>query len=210
MGGCRVPGPTCSDAVEARGGNQTRGGSAPPRPTGTNTSQSAPGGGVISGWPRAIAWSEFREISKRPDGVLEDAQIHSEVSSPSRLSVTRENGQFRLPNYPAKLDVVPDDTWVVTGTKSDALLAHEQVHFDITGLSGRDMVREMLALRAPTTDELQRAVTRITERYQQLASELTKKYDDETNHGRNADQQKRWAAHIKDCVDNDKRLSAPP
>jgi len=210
MGGCKIPGPTCTDTVEARGGNPTRGGSAAPLPTGTSTSQAAPSGGTISGWPRKIEWSEFREIQKRPDGMSEDAQIHSEVSSPSRLSVARENGQFRLPNYPAKLEVVRDDTWVVAGTKSDDLLAHEQVHFDITGLSGRDMVRDMLALRAKTSAELQREVTRITQRYQQLANDLTEKYDRETNHSRNADQQKRWATHIKSCIDSGKPLSAPP
>jgi predicted secreted Zn-dependent protease len=126
------------------------------------------------------------------------------------LSVAKENGQFRLPNYPAKLEVVVDDTWVVSGTKSDELLAHEQVHFDITGLSGRDMVREMIALRAKTVAELQREVTRITQRYQQLANDLTEKYDRETNHSRNPDQQKRWATHIKNCIDSDKPLSAPP
>jgi predicted secreted Zn-dependent protease len=90
------------------------------------------------------------------------------------------------------------------------LLAHEQVHFDITGLSGRDMVREMLALRARTTDELQREVNRITQRYQELADHLTEQYDRETDHSRNADQQKRWATHIKYCIDNDKPLSGPP
>lgn len=209
MGGCRVPGPTCSDTADARGGNQTRGGSGAPNPTGTKTTRSSPGSGIISGWPRSIAWSEFSEISSRPQSIAEDAQIHSEVSSPSRLNVARENGQFRLPNYPAKLDVVRDDTWVVTGAKSDALLAHEQVHFDITGLSGRDMVREMLALRARTTDELQREVTRITQRYQELANNLTEQYDRETNHGRDTDQQRRWANHIRKCIDDDKPLSAP-
>jgi len=125
------------------------------------------------------------------------------------LSVARENGLFRLPNYPAKLEVVRDDTWAVAGTKNNDLLAHEQVHFDITGLSGRDMVREMLALRAKSPQELQRQVTRITERYQRLGNDLTEKYDRETNHSRNVDQQKRWAAHIKDCMDMDKPLSSP-
>lgn len=189
MVGCKVPGPTCTDTVEAHGGNPTRGGSVAPLPTGIHTSQASPSGGVI-GWPRNLQWSEFREIQKRPDGVSEDAQIHSEVSSPSRLSVSRENGQSRLPNYPAKLEVVVDDTWVVTGTKSGDLLAHEQVHFDITDLSGRAMVREILVLRARTTAELQREVTRITRRYQQLANDITEKYDRETNHSRNPDQQK--------------------
>lgn len=72
------------------------------------------------------------------------------------------------------------------------------------------MVREMIALRAKTTAELQREVTRITQRYQQLANDLTEKYDRQTNHSRNADQQKRWATHIKNCIDNDKPLSGPP
>src|SRR4051794_10091324 len=132
MANCRVPGPTCAESVEPRGSNPPRGGFASPSPVGANTAGAVSSG--ITGWPRDIRWSEFSQVSRSPGGITEDAQIHSEVDSVERVNLIRENGQFRVSGYTARIKVVREDTWVVLGKKTDALLAHEQGHFDITGL----------------------------------------------------------------------------
>jgi hypothetical protein len=99
---------------------------------------------------------------------------------------------------------------VVTGQKSDTLLAHEQGHFNITGLVARDLVKALGALRVATTDELQREVSRLYQAYDGWAKDLSKKYDDETNHGRNTKSQADWESRIRTCMQQGTSLGVPP
>ena len=207
MGGCTEPGPDCAETKSPGKGlpGQSLGGGAPvAKSTGTAT------GKKIKGWPRAINWDEFKEINTRPSGVKEDAQIHSETVPPKNVTVVRKGGQFRLGPLTAEVHVVPENTWVVTGKKSDALLSHEQGHYDITGLTGRDLLRDLAAIRAPNVKVLQRRVQKTIQQTRKLASKLTTQYDDKTKHGTDKTVQKRWKDHLRKCIKNGIRLSAPP
>lgn len=164
----------------------------------------------LTGWPRQIAWSEFQDVAKRPSGVNEDAQIDSQSRQPERVGVARKQGQFRLGNFTVTLTVVRENSWVVANQKSETLLAHEQGHFDITGLVARDLVKALGALRVTTTDELQREVTRLFEAYDAWAKSLSKQYDDETDHGRNAKKQADWESRIRTCIQQGTSLGTPP
>ncbi|MCU7937638.1 MAG: ferric iron reductase [Candidatus Thiodiazotropha sp. (ex Dulcina madagascariensis)] len=46
--------------------------SAQPVGAGASTAQAGP---TLSGWPRQLAWSDFRDIQSRPQGESEDARI---------------------------------------------------------------------------------------------------------------------------------------
>jgi hypothetical protein len=205
MGGGRVPGPI-------RGEDPFERGFTDPIPLGGNSS----GGGSVklTGWPRAIKWGEFRDLDSRPSEKDEDAQIHSEVQQPEKVDVTRDGGRFRISGYTATLVVVAEDTWVVKDQKSDALLVHEQGHYDITGLIGRDMVADIGAVRASSTEDLQKQVSDIIAAANALGEKLTKLYDKKgsggTNHSRDTDAQKKWNAHLKACKDNGTRLTGGP
>ena len=164
----------------------------------------------LTGWPRQIAWSEFREVATRPSGESEDAQIDTQTLQPERVGVAREQGQFRLGNFTVKLSVIRGNSWVVAAQKSDPLLAHEQGHFDITGLVARDLVKALGALRVSTTDELQREVSRLFETYDAWAKSLSKQYDEETNHGRNTKSQSDWESRIQTCIRQGTSLGTPP
>ena len=164
----------------------------------------------IKGWPRAITWDEFKVVNSRPAGVKEDAQIHSETVPPQSVTVVRKGGRFRLGPLTAEVRVVPENTWVVSGKKSKELLSHEQGHFDITGLTGRDMLRDLAAIRAPSVKVLQRRVRKTIQQTQKLANELTTKYDDETKHGKDKTVQKKWKDHLRNCIKNGNRLSSGP
>jgi hypothetical protein len=98
----------------------------------------------------------------------------------------------------------------VANQKSDTLLAHEQGHFDITGLVARDLVKALAALRVSTTDELQREVSRLFEAYDAWANSLSKQYDDETDHGRNVKTQTDWESRIKTAIQQGTSLGTPP
>jgi predicted secreted Zn-dependent protease len=164
----------------------------------------------LTGWPRPISWNEFKDVATRPAGEDEDAQIDTQTAQPERVGVAREQGRFRLGDFEVRLKVVRDNSWVVVSQKNDTLLAHEQGHFDITGLVARDLVKALGALRGSTTDELQREVSRLYEAYDAWAKSLSKQYDAETNHGRNAKVQSEWESRIRTCIQQGTSLGTPP
>jgi hypothetical protein len=170
---------------------------------------STPANLQISGWPRSITWDEFNELSARPPGETEDAQIHSEVDQPSRVSVVREGGIYRVTSLTVTLRTVNEDNWVVTSHKSADLLSHEQGHYDITGLMGRDMGNEIVAVRARSRQDLQTKVTQIIEKYRRRAKALSERYDTETDHSGNRQAQKRWDDAIQSAMKSGNPFSEP-
>ena len=121
MGGCTVPGPTCGETKETADGLPGRSlGSAGPVAANTGANK----GVKMTGWPRAIEWEEFHEVDSRPEGVSEDAQIHSENEFTKEITIVREKGKFRLGPVSAKVVIVAENTWVVRGRSSDRLLSH--------------------------------------------------------------------------------------
>ena len=207
MGGCTTQGPTCGETKEPEkglpGGSL---GSAGPIAAKTGTGK----GVKMTGWPRAIEWREFRHLDERPDGVKLDAETQSDNVFSQNNTVLREKGKFRLGPLSAKVVIVSANTWVLKGKPSDALLSHEQGHYDITGLMGRDILRELAKIRAPSVKVLKRRMDSITKRLGKLGKKLTKQYDDGTHHGLNRAQQRAWKDHIRQCIKNGNKLSAPP
>jgi len=181
-----------------------------PGPIGADAGAGAPAGLTMGGWPRTLSWGDFPGVEARPPGANdESAQIHSEVDQPERVSVTRSGGQRRVSSLTVTIRIVREDTWVVNSQKTAELLSHEQGHYNITGLMGRDMGNEILAARAGTLADLQQQVTRIIERYRQRSQALSDQYDTETRNGRDRDAQRRWDDRIRQSMDQGTPFSAP-
>jgi hypothetical protein len=178
---------------------------------GLDTGGGGPASLVVSGWPRALTWDDFSDLESRPADAEgnENAQIHCEINQPERVSVSREGGQRRVSSLTVTIGIVRADNWVVRSAKTPELLSHEQGHYDITGLMGRDMGNEILAARAGSLEDLQQQVTDIIERYRQRARDLNSRYDTETGGGRNRDAQRRWDERIRSCMSNGTPFSAP-
>ena len=209
MGGGRVPGPTSGGLL---GDDPFGSGFTDPEPLGGG--DSAGGAVTLAGWPRTLTWENFREVDSAPDGGVEAAQIHPEAIQPAEVRVTREGGTLRLSAYTVRVRIVRDDTWVVTSQKSDTLLIHEQGHFDIVGLTARDMVADLAALRASSAAELQSLVRDTIARAGTLATTIDRTYDgtgsDGTANGSNSGVQGRWNAHLRNCRENNVRLTGAP
>jgi hypothetical protein len=210
MGGGRIPGPICAerlgdDPILDRGFTD-----AIPLGGGSGSAGSV----VLAGWPRSLAWSDFPEVATRPAGATEAAQISTEVVQPDRVDIARAGGSLRLSSYTVRVRLVRDECWVVADQKSDALLVHEQGHYDITGLTARDMVAALAGVRASSAADLQQQVTDIIAAAGALASSLTSLYDGSasggTNNGRDAAAQARWNTHLANCRQNNTRLIAGP
>ncbi len=178
-------------------GTNTGGGTAPPAVLG------------LTGWPRTLTWADFSEIESRPAGSDENAQIHSEITQPDNVAVQNQGGHYRVTSLTVNLSVDPSDSWVVRSQKSPELLSHEQGHYDLTGLMGREMGNEILAARAPTVRALQDLVKGIIARYRQRAKHLNEQYDTATDHGRNREAQRQWDERIRNSSQRGTTFSAP-
>jgi hypothetical protein len=209
MGDGQSPALSNSPILDSPPGSPPYAGFRSPHPEGVSTST---GGPTLSGWPRQISWSEFREISSRPDGGSEDAQISVELQAERNVSVERENGQFKLGRVTFKIIVKRAESWVVGSQKSDTLRAHEQGHYDIVGLFYRDLMTALRNLRANSVADLGTETNRLMGEYDQLADAMSDKYDSvqETNHGVNTARQQAWEKQIRDCMQNGTKITAPP
>ena len=81
------------------------------------------------------------------------------------------------------------------GKITDHILAHEQLHFDITELYARKMRRFLTKLEDPcdlSSDEMKEKMTRILEKW----DNRQKQYDRETHHSKDHPEQERWEQMI--------------
>ena len=88
----------------------------------------------------------------------------------------------------------PESSWVISGEETPALLAHEQLHFDISELFARKLLKAFQAY-VPMRN-IRRDLTKI---YQQIEAERKRTqllYDRQTNHGLLKEAQQEWEMRI--------------
>jgi len=90
----------------------------------------------------------------------------------------------------------PKESWVKKKKKSDHLLKHEQLHFDITELYVRKMRKEILSQKF-TLKKYERNVSKILKKYSKESSAFQNKYDRETKHSINVAEQDRWNSLVE-------------
>ena len=83
---------------------------------------------------------------------------------------------------------------VVSGDRAvaEALLKHEQGHYDIIALGAREFHKKAAALSAPTEQELNNKLDKLQEEMTKKADEADARYDVQTNHSRNKQKQQEW------------------
>jgi predicted secreted Zn-dependent protease len=151
-----------------------------------------------------VQWNDFQ--GSPPAGSSLDAHIetkadlnyqYSSGSGGTRLadSVTVTIRMLRGSSWARKQRI---NSW--SQAARDALLKHEQGHYDLTALMGRDMFIDLMALKPQSfanVGALQTAVTTIAQRYD--PQRIHTKYDStqESDHGRNPTQQRAWDGYIQ-------------
>ena len=100
-------------------------------------------------------------------------------------------------NFEVTVELDPSKTWAKKDKTSDELLIHEQGHFDIGILCGREMLATFKRTsfeRSNYRDQIQSIFREILKKY----IEMGHQYDSETDHFRNKKEQERWNALISD------------
>lgn len=144
---------------------------------------------------RPLAWEDFHG---KPDATdLESAQAATGVALAFRF---RENLEAAIWEY--EYDVysyfLSDLSWYRRNDINYYLLEHEQTHFNISELYARKLKKELSQLTASNTvgDEAEYIYHKIQKQH----AALQNKYDRETKHSLNIDQELEWQKQIRDSL----------
>jgi len=105
--------------------------------------------------------------------------------------------ETRLVDYSAFVDAhfYPDKSWYVEGRANSIILDHERLHFDITELHARKF-RQRLA-QTKFTLNINAEMERIHAAINSELRQTQQKYDQESDHSQNVEEQKKWQRKIK-------------
>jgi hypothetical protein len=146
--------------------------------------------------PKTLSWSNFSGVDSLPD---EDAHIDIAFNVPNRPFRKVDGLYMMAESFP--LGVSPVAKVVKKATKTDALLSHEQGHYNIGILAGHAMARDFAALQASTPKELAQLINDAFDLHRLTRMKaVQEKYDEDTEHSKNKGEQKRWDDLIKQCL----------
>lgn len=163
----------------------------------------------MTGLVRKLTWSDFKGVEPESASMVAEARPTFSVSGASTKSVGKGPSMTWQLGDTITVAVTFDsaNSWVsgsVSGlaqADKDALLKHEQGHYDLVALLARDMFIEMMQLKAESfsySSEIGQKVTAIHTRYGNLAQPVQDLYDAtaQTNNGKNKAKQIIWDGYI--------------
>jgi hypothetical protein len=145
-----------------------------------------------------LAWSEeplkWENFEAEADLVKPyDANTNSGISYSWSLKVKGDSSDFQ---FEVESWFYPEQSWVKKNKKSEYLLAHEQLHFDISELVARKLRRALEDVEVVGEPELKEALEQLYQKNADVWTALQKEYDVETRHGQDSYAQKKWKEKI--------------
>ncbi len=143
-----------------------------------------------------LSWKDFEG---NPEGGSSfDASTNSGISYSWSLRSSEEKAEFL---YKVDTFFYPELSWVKPGKNSPLLLAHEQLHFDITELHGRKLRKTMAEFVPDLKSDIKKVLERIYQKNENSRRQMQEKYDRETRHGQNEEAQEKWETFINSELD---------
>lgn len=137
-----------------------------------------------------IVWKDFKgKPNSNSDAA---AQTASGISF--GFSIGKTGG--RITDFTTTVECLfyPSESWYKPNVASPHILKHEQVHFDITELHARKFRQHITSVKPST-----RLKEQLNALYKSISKDsylMQKKYDEETNHSINKQQQAAWNIFI--------------
>lgn len=149
-----------------------------------------------------LKWSDFRGT---PDP---SNPFHANTGSGISYSYSiRTSGTETEFNYEVISYFIPQNSWVKPGKTSEHLLAHEQLHFDITELHARKL-RAYLEKVDVNSKNLKKELESLYRQTEKERAEMQKKFDMETRHSQNRELQAGWQEIIREELQKLKDFSS--
>lgn len=165
---------------------------------------------ALLGRPKTIFWKDFRPaVSTVPlsyNGSHTDCHIEIDIDySWGGTRLVKPGGDYQLKDVKVVVKINSLESWVLAGVATASnqakVLKHEQGHFNIAGITARDVERVLKNLRNSDADDLTTDATSTADAI--IASGQTEEdtYDDDpanggTDHGNDATQQATWNSKI--------------
>ena len=138
---------------------------------------------------RRLSWSDFKDES--PDSSPVAALTASGISY--SFSSMESKGEM-MADFTVTAYFYPTRSWVQDHLASAHILAHEQLHFDITELFARKFRARLAETRF--SDNIKVEVRSMFKKVNRELSEYQDRYDLETNSSRLFDRQREWQQKV--------------
>jgi len=141
----------------------------------------------------ALTWEDFQGVPL--ENTLFHANSNTGLSYSWGLKGTSQKMEL---NYKVETFFYPEQSWVQPTSKSEYLLKHEQLHFDISELHARKL-RKLLAnvdgskINKDSRDYL----NKLYEKIDKERSAMQKAFDKESNHSLNKEAELKWQQFIE-------------
>lgn len=143
--------------------------------------------------PELLTWDDF---SGEPDP---SNPFHANTSSGISYSWSmRQLGDDMEFIYDVQSFFIPEKSWVRPGKDSPHLLAHEQLHFDITELHARMLRKTMEELDVKGTKNLKPTLQAIYNNLEKSRANMQKRFDAESRHSMVPEAQLKWQKYIEE------------
>jgi hypothetical protein len=165
---------------------------------------------AVLGWPKTLNWTHFGKprtsVPLAYGGSHTDCHIEIDIAyswqGTRRLT---PGGDYALREVKVVVKTNSLDTWVIAGVPTASnqarVLKHEQGHYNIAGITARDVERALAALRNSDSNALEAEATSVADAI--IASGQTEEdtYDSDaadggTEHGNDVAQQATWNSQI--------------
>jgi hypothetical protein len=163
----------------------------------------------LEGHDETLIWADFQGSPPQSSGSGEAAYADARFDMSYDYVWDDSHGAahgYRIDHVQVSVALDRANMWSVKSDRSDALLQHEQGHYDIVALVGRDLYNELMGWnddkkpkRFRREDDLTGAANRASRAAKTLAAHLAGTsrvvgvYDTKTKHGRDAKVQEQWS-----------------
>jgi HJR/Mrr/RecB family endonuclease len=164
---------------------------------------------AVQGFTYKLSWgTDFNDVDSQPAGFTDrSARTKASVTLDPKMMAKRDSKEseyyFNPSTVIVSIKAVKAESWVLKEMKSDKLLKHEQMHYNISALGGRDLERKILALRDMSGQELMNKKAALGTEMQNLIDQVNKDYDADllgTKHGTKDAEQSKWELHITNLM----------
>ena len=163
--------------------------------------------------PVFLKWANFQQaghqlyarVSKPPYQVPVEALTAFDYNVPPLPPRQVANGQLALAET-FEITITPNAQLSPGANQTPDLLSHEQLHYDVATVTGRQLARELMQLRKPTAQQLGAEMRRLVDlHFTKRAGLISRRYDDDTRNNAIPRYQTLWKTMMTDCLSHPDR-----
>ncbi len=149
---------------------------------------------------RKLTWNDFQGkiTNDKTYEVINVYKESEEDAARSRVAIALYyQCEGSKANHTVRAEFEKNNSWYYANHKTEAVLSHEQLHFDIAELYARKLRAKLAAMKNPCDKP---SVGTVYQANENAFVEFTKQYDIETSHGVNKQKQSEWQAKIDNLL----------